>query len=188
MFYTEDNERKKRPAKLRSTARPGRKTPQRYDTAIPGDERDLASKDIKSKSWETQPQAHPVDSIPIKSDESYKINVSEEISDDIALKIKKGAGLEELKKNLQEVEDKYFNQKDEPDAEDEESKADEIVDQIEFKNGSNILKIIFKKKHNRMFRIQIFMNETTEIRPVTYTGAMTAKSFWNLLKGSLKKD
>jgi hypothetical protein len=70
----------------------------------------------------------------------------------------------------------------------EEPKEGEIIDSIEFKNGSNVLKIVFKKQHNRSFRIQAFLNETTEIRPVTYTGSSTASSFWNLLKGSLKKD
>jgi hypothetical protein len=70
----------------------------------------------------------------------------------------------------------------------EEVSEGEIIDSIEFKKGSNTLKIVFKKQHNRSFRIQIFMNEETEIRPVTYTGSSTASSFWNLLKGSLKKE
>ena len=70
----------------------------------------------------------------------------------------------------------------------EAPKDGDIIDSIEFRNGSNVLKIVFKKQHNRSFRIQAFLNETTEIRPVTYTGSSTASSFWNLLKGSLKKD
>jgi len=64
----------------------------------------------------------------------------------------------------------------------------ETIESIDFKNGSNSLKIVFKRRHNRMFRIQIFLNDQTEIRPITYTGSSTAFSFWNLLKGSLKKD
>lgn len=180
MFYTEDNAGKKRPAKLRSNARPRKDTPKHDDAANPGDESDIRNNPVKLKPWIEKPQHREVNSIPLKSEENYKIHVSEEIS--------QGKGLEDLKKNLQEVEDKYFNQKDESDSDDSPSKDDEIVDQIEFKNGSNVLKILFKKKHNRMFRVQIFMNEITEIRPVTYTGAMTAKAFWNLLKGSLRKD
>ena len=61
-----------------------------------------------------------------------------------------------------------------------------IMDKIEFTNGNNKLCVLLKKKHNRMYRIQIFLNENTEIRPVTYTGGTTALAFWNLLKGSLK--
>jgi len=69
----------------------------------------------------------------------------------------------------------------------EKSKDLELIDSIEFKNGENTLTIRFSKKHNRMFRIQVFLNETSEIRPVTYTGASTGYAFWNLLKGALKK-
>ena len=60
------------------------------------------------------------------------------------------------------------------------------IDFLEFENGKNKLKISLFKKHNRMFRIQIFLNDHTEIRPTTYTGSSMALSFWNLLKESLK--
>jgi hypothetical protein len=63
----------------------------------------------------------------------------------------------------------------------------DLIETLNFKNGENTLSIRFSKKHNRMFRIQIFLNDKTEIRPVTYTGASTGYGFWNLLKGSLKK-
>lgn len=69
----------------------------------------------------------------------------------------------------------------------DESKELELIDSLVFKNGENNLTIRFSKKHNRMFRIQIFLNDESEIRPVTYTGASTGYSFWNLLKGALKK-
>lgn len=73
----------------------------------------------------------------------------------------------------------------------EESKdpkeADVLVDTIDFMNGDNKLSIRFTKKHNRMFRIQVFLNDENEIRPVTYTGASTGNAFWNLLKGAMKK-
>jgi hypothetical protein len=69
----------------------------------------------------------------------------------------------------------------------EEAKPLELIESMDFKNGENVLSIRFSKKHNRMFRIQIFLNGENEIRPVTYTGASTGYSFWNLLKGALKK-
>jgi hypothetical protein len=59
------------------------------------------------------------------------------------------------------------------------------IDFLEFEKGKNKLKISLFKKHNRMFRIQIFLNDHTEIRPTTYTGSSMALSFWNLLKESL---
>lgn len=68
-----------------------------------------------------------------------------------------------------------------------DSQALELIEEIEFKNGENTLKITFKKKHNRMFRVQVFLNDTLEMRPATYSGATTAFAFWNLMKGSLKK-
>ncbi len=73
----------------------------------------------------------------------------------------------------------------------EESKKEvdelEIVETVDFKNGENILSLRFSKLHNRSFRIQVFLNNENEIRPVTYTGARTGYAFWNLLKGALKK-
>lgn len=64
--------------------------------------------------------------------------------------------------------------------------VDELVDNISFSDGKNTLKIVFIKKQNRMYRIQIFLNDNMEIRPATYTGSNTAEMFWKLLKGSLK--
>lgn len=61
------------------------------------------------------------------------------------------------------------------------------IDSLEFKHNENILKIVLSRKHNRMFRVQIFLNESIEIRPTTYTGSAPAMAFWNLLKNSLKK-
>lgn len=63
--------------------------------------------------------------------------------------------------------------------------ANEVIDTIEFTKGKDKLTIVLSKKHNRMFRVQVFLNGTTEMRPGTYTGASPAMSFWNLLKGSL---
>ena len=60
-----------------------------------------------------------------------------------------------------------------------------ILEFLEFKNGKNHLKICLIQKPNRMFRIQTFLNDSTEIRPVSYTGSSTAMSFWNLLKKCL---
>lgn len=70
----------------------------------------------------------------------------------------------------------------------EEDKPLEIVESIDFMKGNNKLSIRLTKKHNRMFRVQIFLNDgELEVRPMTYTGANTAMSFWNLLKGSLNR-
>lgn len=68
-----------------------------------------------------------------------------------------------------------------------EAKDLETIESLDFKNGENTLSIRFSKRHNRMFRIQVFLNNENEIRPVTYTGASTGYAFWNLLKGALKK-
>lgn len=68
-----------------------------------------------------------------------------------------------------------------------DTKEMEIIDTIIFAEGKNKLEIRFSKKHNRMYRVQIFLNDTNEIRPVTYTGAHTGLGFWNLLKATLKK-
>lgn len=56
------------------------------------------------------------------------------------------------------------------------------VDAIEFTNGKNTLKIVLSKKHNRMYRVQVFLNNTMEIRPATYTGYAPASTFWGFLK------
>ena len=69
----------------------------------------------------------------------------------------------------------------------DDSKDLETIESIEFKNGENTLSIRFSKRHNRMFRIQIYLNDESEIRPVTYTGATTGYAFWKLLKGAMKK-
>jgi O-acetylhomoserine/O-acetylserine sulfhydrylase-like pyridoxal-dependent enzyme len=69
----------------------------------------------------------------------------------------------------------------------EEPKALELIETMQFMDGPNKLEIRFSKRHNRMFRIQIFLNDEIEIRPVTYTGTSTGHSYWNLLKKSLKK-
>ncbi len=62
-----------------------------------------------------------------------------------------------------------------------------LIETMDFTSGENKLSIRFSKKNNRMFRIQIFLNDENEIRPVTYNGSSTAYGFWNLLKKSLKK-
>lgn len=67
------------------------------------------------------------------------------------------------------------------------SKEDEVIESINFMNGDNKLEIRFSKRHNRAFRIQVFLNGETEIRPVSYTGSATGLTFWNLLKGAMKK-
>jgi hypothetical protein len=56
------------------------------------------------------------------------------------------------------------------------------VDEIVFTSGKNTLKILLSKKHNRMYRVQVFLNDTMEIRPATYTGFSPASTFWGFLK------
>ena len=63
----------------------------------------------------------------------------------------------------------------------------ELMDSIPFKNGKNTLTIKYSKRNNRQFRIQIFLNDECEIRPVTYTGSQTGNAFWGLIKGVMKK-
>lgn len=60
-----------------------------------------------------------------------------------------------------------------------------VIESIEFARTKDTLKIVLLKRHNRMYRIQIFLNDS-EIRPNTYTGASSALAYWNLLKASLK--
>lgn len=70
----------------------------------------------------------------------------------------------------------------------EESKQDlELIEKIDFFNESNKLSIIFSKKPNRMYRVQLMLNDEHEVRPVTYSGTSTGTAFWNLLKGVMKK-
>lgn len=68
------------------------------------------------------------------------------------------------------------------------SKEIELVESIDFMHGENKLSLRYSRKQNRSFRLQIFLNDELEIRPVTYQGSSTSYSFWNLLKGSLKKS
>lgn len=74
-----------------------------------------------------------------------------------------------------------------PTEEKEEKENDvELIEAIDFMNGPNKLSLRFSKKKNRVYRIQVFLNDVEEIRPVTYSGATTGVSFWRLLKGTLK--
>lgn len=65
--------------------------------------------------------------------------------------------------------------------------ASETVDSLTFSNGNDTLKIVLIKKHNRMFRLQMFLNENIEIRNNTFNGASQAYNYWDLLKNSLNK-
>ena len=63
----------------------------------------------------------------------------------------------------------------------------ELVESLDFMNGANKLSIRFSKKHNRMYRIQIFLNDELEVRNVTYSGVSTGKTVWDLMKGVMRK-
>jgi hypothetical protein len=96
----------------------------------------------------------------------------------------------QIVKEPMEIAQEELTQTVEPvkeEAKKEERKDLETIESIDFKNGENTLSIRFSKRHNRMFRIQVFINNENEIRPVTYTGASTGYAFWNLLKGALRK-
>lgn len=63
----------------------------------------------------------------------------------------------------------------------------ELIDSLDFMNGENKLSIRFSKRHNRMYRIQVFLNDTLEVRNVTYAGVSTGKTVWDLMNGVMKK-
>jgi len=63
----------------------------------------------------------------------------------------------------------------------------ELIESLDFMNGENKLSIRFSKKHNRMYRIQIFLNDELEVRNVTYSGVSTGKTVWDLMKGVMRK-
>ena len=69
----------------------------------------------------------------------------------------------------------------------EDSKDLKLIESLVFKEGENTLTIRFSERHNRMYRVQVFLNDSIEIRPVTYTGRSPGYGFWNLLKGMMKK-
>jgi hypothetical protein len=117
---------------------------------------------------------------PIDNDERVKKN-DEEIeteASEIQFKLPKN-GVNNLNKKIQEIMENI--------EEKEDKKALELIEKLEFSNGKNTLSIRFSKRHNRMYRIQIFLNDEIEVRPVTYTGASTGCGFWKLLKGALRK-
>lgn len=61
-----------------------------------------------------------------------------------------------------------------------------LIESVDFMRGNNKISLRLSKRHNRLFRLQIFLNDTMEIRPVTYNGASTAYSYWNVLKEIMK--
>ena len=74
-----------------------------------------------------------------------------------------------------------------PIEEKEDSSVYKIIETIDFKNGDNVLSIRFSAVNNRRYRIQVFLNDETEVRPVTYQGSTSGNAFWKLLKGALNK-
>jgi hypothetical protein len=72
-------------------------------------------------------------------------------------------------------------------SETESAPDNEQCQSIDFSNGKNTLSVRYRKCSNRQFRIQIFLNDTIEIRPVSYTGSSTGNAFWALIKGVMKK-
>lgn len=58
----------------------------------------------------------------------------------------------------------------------------DVLDVLTFVNGKNTLKIKFIRTPNRVYRIQVFMNDSQEVRPSTFAGASPGWSFWKLFK------
>lgn len=65
----------------------------------------------------------------------------------------------------------------------------ELIESLDFftADGKNKMSIKYSKKSNRSFRIQMYLNDEQEMRPVSYTGSSTGNTFWALLKGAMKK-
>ncbi len=63
-------------------------------------------------------------------------------------------------------------------------KYETLVDQIEFtdEQGNN-LKLRFMRLSTRLYRMQVLLNDSVEIKPVTYSGSAMGNNYWNLLKG-----
>lgn len=74
-----------------------------------------------------------------------------------------------------------------PETTQEEKEGVRTIETIDFNNGENKLSIRFSAVNDRRYRIQIFLNDETEVRPVTYQGSSSGYSFWKLLKGIIKK-
>ncbi len=82
-----------------------------------------------------------------------------------------------------------FMEKTEKETTESISAAIEVIENVDFTSGKNKLSIrLTKRNDNRAYRMQVFLNDDFEIRPSTYNGCSTAKTFWSLLKGSLKND
>ena len=104
-------------------------------------------------------------------------------------------GRETIDKNENEgikpsLNDKYEIKKMNIDINEESNKntENEEMETIDFVNGENKIKIILYKTPNRMFKVKIFLNEMTEIRPLSFQSHPLAMGYWNLLKKSIKKE
>lgn len=64
----------------------------------------------------------------------------------------------------------------------------QFIDSLDFRDDNgNTLRIVLSNNQNRSYRLQIFLNDKREIRPITYNGRTSACEFWELLKESLKR-
>lgn len=63
----------------------------------------------------------------------------------------------------------------------------ELVESLDFFDGENKLSIRLLKTPNRLYKINVILNDKLEIRPTTYPGAVAGVSYWNLLKGFVGK-
>ena len=67
-------------------------------------------------------------------------------------------------------------------------KPDTEVDSIEFTNGENKLKIVLLTKgSSRLMQVKVFLNDTIEIKPATYTSKSIVGIYFDMLRQHMKK-
>lgn len=109
-----------------------------------------------------------------------EIGNSEPLKDQSVLTLLPSLVMNTLDNNLKEAMETPAEEK-------EDASVYKIIETMDFKNGDNVLSIRFSAVNNRRYRIQVFLNDETEVRPVTYQGSTSGNAFWKLLKGALKK-
>lgn len=69
-----------------------------------------------------------------------------------------------------------------------DDKVVEFIDSLDFHDDNgNTIRLVLSNNQNRSYRMQIFLNDKKEIRPLTYNGRTTAYDYWEFLKESLKR-
>lgn len=64
-----------------------------------------------------------------------------------------------------------------------------LVDEVTFNDVlGNTIKLKFLKTQGRLYKLQIMLNDSIEIKPVTYSGSSIGFGYWNLIKGLMKMN